>query len=146
MSHPATQNLGNHARWVPAFHFVVGPMLLANLVYSIYLLVRDPNLDNIDGAVVATALVILFLLVRNFATTLQDRIIRLEEQLRFERLFPDDLRSRIPEFTRAQFVALRFASDSELPVLARAALDQRITDTGAIKQMVKEWRADHLRV
>ncbi len=70
-------------------------------------------------------------------------MIRLEEQVRFERLFPDDLRTRIPEFTRDQFVALRFASDIGLPSLAREVLDQRIHDRSAIKQMIKEWRADH---
>jgi hypothetical protein len=155
MSHPASQSLNNHARFVPLFHFVAGPILLLNFIYSIYVVVvamGTPGanhaagvVDSIDGALVAVALIALFITVRGFATTLQDRVIRLEEQVRFERLFPTDLRTRIPEFTRDQFVALRFASDGELPVLARAVLDQRIHDRNAIKQMVKEWRADHLR-
>lgn len=145
MSQVELQNLKNHARYVPLFHFVAGPILLVNLIYSIVLAVRVPIWDNIDGALVGFALVVLFLFARQFTVTVQDRVIRLEEQIRFERLFPTDLRSRIPEFTRDQFVALRFASDSELPMLARAVLDQRIHDRSAIKQMVKEWRADHLR-
>jgi hypothetical protein len=146
MSQVASQNLKNHARYIPLFHFVAGPILLINFVYSIVLAIRVPIWDNIDGALVGLALVILFFAARGFATRLQDRVIRLEEQVRFERLFPTDLRTRIPEFTRDQFVALRFASDSELPTLAREVLDQRIHDRNAIKQMVKEWRADHLRV
>lgn len=146
MSHPAPQDIKNHARFVPIFHFVAGPILLVNFIYSIVLVVKDASWDNIDGALVGLALLILFAVVRAFATTVQDRVIRLEEQVRFERLFPEDLRMRIPEFTRAQFVALRFASDGELPTVARAVLDQRITDKGAIKQMVKDWRADHFRV
>jgi hypothetical protein len=145
MSQVELQNLKNHARFVPLFHFVAGPILLVNFIYSIVLAVRVPIWDNIDGALVGFALVVLFLSARGFAVTVQDRVIRLEEQLRFERLFPADLRTRIPEFTREQFVALRFASDGELPTLARAVLDQRIHDRSAIKQMVKEWRADHLR-
>ena len=145
MSQPALQDVKNHARYIPLFHFVAGPILLVNFVYSIVLAVRVPVWDNIDGALVGFALVVLFLAARRFVTTVQDRVIRLEEQLRFERLFPADLRSRIPEFTRDQFVALRFASDGELPTLARAVLDQRIHDRDAIKQMVQEWRADHLR-
>lgn len=128
-----------------AFHFVAGPILLINFVYAIVLVVKDTTWDNIDGALVGFALLVLFFTARVFATTVQDRVIRLEEQLRFERLLPDDLRLRIPEFTRGQYVALRFASDGELAMLARTVLDQRITDQGAIKQMVKEWRADHLR-
>jgi hypothetical protein len=138
--------MSNHARYVPLFHFVAGPIFLINLIYSIVMAIRNPVLDNIVGVLVSFALVALFLTVRRFATTVQDRVIRLEEQLRFERLFPDDLRNRIPEFTRDQFAALRFASDSELPDLARAVLDQRIHDRDAIKRMVKAWRADHLRV
>jgi hypothetical protein len=145
MSHPASQDLRSHARYVPLFHFVAGPILLANFVYSVVLVFREMSWDNIDGVLVGFALLILFFTARAFATTVQDRVIRLEEQLRFERLFPDDLRMRIPEFTRTQYVALRFASDAELPLLARTVLDQRITDKGAIKQMVKDWRADHLR-
>ena len=146
MSQVASQNMKNHARYIPLFHFVAGPILLVNFIYSIVLAVRIPIWDNIDGALVGVALLVLFFAGRGFATTLQDRVIRLEEQVRFERLFPADLRSRIPEFTRDQFVALRFASDGELPTLARAVLDQRIHDRNAIKQMVSEWRADHLRV
>ena len=146
MSHAPSQDLQNHPRFVPLFHFVAGPILLINLIYTIVITIRYPILDNIVGLLVAFALLVLFLSARRFATTVQDRVIRLEEQLRFERLFPDDLRSRIPEFTRDQFVALRFASDHELPTLARAVLDQRIHDRSAIKQMIKEWRADYIRV
>lgn len=145
MSHPATQDLKSHYRWVPWFHFVAGPILMVNLVYSIVLTVKSASWDNIDNALVAVALVLVFLASRLFANSVQDRVIRLEEQLRFERVFPADLRLRIPEFTREQFVALRFASDHELPELARVVLDQRLTDKGEIKKMVKEWRGDHLR-
>ena len=145
MSHPAPQDIKSHARYVPLFHFVALPLLMINLVYSIVLVVKSATWDNIDNALVAVALVIIAFSARVFALAVQDRVIRLEEELRFSKLFPDDLRMRIPEFTRTQFVALRFASDNELPALAREVLDQRITDKGTIKQMVKEWRADHLR-
>ncbi len=145
MSHPAAQDLKSHARWVPWFHFVAGPILLVNLVYSIVLVVKSASWDNIDNALVGVALLLVFFGARTFATAVQDRVIRLEEQLRFERLFPAELKMRIPEFTREQFVALRFASDHELPELARAVLDQRLHDKGEIKEMVKEWRGDHLR-
>lgn len=145
MSHPPRQDMKNHSRFAPLFHFVAGPILLVNLIYSIVAAVRTPVWGAILDVLVGFALVVLFLSVRAFVTTVQDRVIRLEEQLRFERLFPDDLRMRIPEFTRDQFIALRFASDTELPALARTVLDQRIHDRTAIKLMVKEWRADYLR-
>jgi hypothetical protein len=155
MSHPAAQDMKSHARYSPLFHFGVLPILLVNLIYSTYTLsmaLRTSGanhtaevLDNLLNFLVAFALASFAVLARRFALTVQDRVIRVEEQLRFERLFPADLRNRIPEFTRDQFVALRFASDSELPTLARAVLDQRIHDRGVIKQMVTEWRPDHFR-
>jgi len=75
----------------------------------------------------------------------QDRVIRLEERLRCERLLPADLKPRIAEFTVSQLVALRFASDAELPALARKVLDEKISERKPIKQLVKNWRADYLR-
>ena len=60
-------------------------------------------------------------------------------------LLPPDLQPRINEFTAGQLVALRFASDGELPALARQVLEQRLNNRKAIKQLVKEWQADHLR-
>ena len=93
----------------------------------------------------AAALLLLSFYARQFAVTVQDRVIRLEERLRFQRLLPEDLKPRIPEFTVGQFVALRFASDAELPALARKVLTDNLTDGKAIKQLVQNWRADHLR-
>jgi hypothetical protein len=60
-------------------------------------------------------------------------------------VLPADLVARIPEFTHKQLVALRFASDAELPALARKVLDERLTDGKAIKQLVRDWQADTLR-
>ena len=97
------------------------------------------------GLVVAVSLILMYWYMRVFAVTVQDRVIRLEERLRMAALLPTELQRRIPEFSPEQLVALRFASDGELPVLARRVLDEKIADPKAIKQMVREWRADHLR-
>ena len=70
---------------------------------------------------------------------------RLEERLRYERLLPADLQARSGEFTTGQFVSLRFASDAELPALARKVLDERLTKRKAIKQLIKSWKPDYLR-
>ena len=61
-------------------------------------------------------------------------------------LLPADLKPRIGELTVAQLVALRFASDEELPALVRQVLDEKLTERKEIKKRVKSWRADHLRV
>jgi hypothetical protein len=80
-----------------------------------------------------------------FALSVQDRVIRLEERLRCERLLPQDLQARIVEFEPGQLVSLRFACDAELPALARKVLDEKMTDRKAIKQQIKNWRSDYLR-
>jgi Family of unknown function (DUF6526) len=79
------------------------------------------------------------------ALRVQDRLIRLEEQLRYARVLPADLQPRIGEFTIAQIVSLRFASDAELPALARKVLDGKMQDRKAIKQMIQNWKADYVR-
>jgi len=76
--------------------------------------------------------------------TLQDRIIRQEMRLRLEHLAPEDL-TEMAELSLGQLIALRFASDDELPSLARQALDEKL-DPRQIKQRVKDWQADYKRV
>ena len=142
----AEQNFANHPRIVPLFHYFVLPALTLNFGWSIYRLEHWRHwADGIIGVLTAVALLLLAFLARLFALTVQDRVIRLEERLRFERLLPEDLKVRIPEFTCGQFVALRFASDAELPALARKVLGDNLTDRKVIKQLVQNWRADHLR-
>ncbi|HXU19154.1 MAG TPA: DUF6526 family protein, partial [Verrucomicrobiae bacterium] len=68
-----------------------------------------------------------------------------EMRLRMQQLLPPDLTPRIPEFTVSQLVALRFASDAELPDLARRVLQENLTERKAIKAMVRNWQPDHLR-
>ena len=82
---------------------------------------------------------------RHFALRVQDRVIRLEMRLRLAQLLPADLRPRINELTPKQLVALRFASDEELPDLVRTVLVDRITDGRAIKKMIRNWQGDYLR-
>ncbi|GAC1702590.1 MAG: hypothetical protein NVS9B4_08300 [Candidatus Acidiferrum sp.] len=76
---------------------------------------------------------------------MQDRVIRLEERLRCQRLLPPGLQPRIGELTEGQLVALRFASDEELPGLTQRVMDEKIVGRAAIKKLVKNWKADHLR-
>ena len=97
------------------------------------------------GVLMALALIVGFFSARLFALSVQDRVIRLEERLRYQRLLPADLQLRIEEFTVAQLVSLRFASDAELPALARKVLDEKLNERKAIKQLVKNWKPDYLR-
>jgi len=140
------QNLANHTRFVPPFHMFVLPVFLINLVWTIYRVVKiGATFESVFAVVMAVALILFALFARLFALTVQDRVIRLEMRLRLAELLPAELRSRISEFTVAQLVSLRFASDAELPALARKVLDEKLNDRKAIKQLVKDWQGDYLR-
>jgi uncharacterized membrane protein YciS (DUF1049 family) len=142
----AEQNLANHGKFFPAYHFFVVPVMAINLIWSIYKLwVTAFSWDGVERVLLALGLALGFLTTRVMALKVQDRVIRLEERLRYDRVLPADLRPRIGEFTVSQLVSLRFASDAELPALARKVLDEKMTERKAIKQLVKAWRPDYLR-
>jgi len=142
----AEQNFASHGRFFPPFHFFVAPVMLLNLVWSIVRLWRQGfSWDGSERVLLALGLTVGFVSARLMALKVQDRVIRLEERLRYERLLPAELKARIGEFTVDQMVALRFASDAELPALARKVLDDKMSERKPIKQMVKNWRPDYLR-
>jgi hypothetical protein len=140
------QSYSNHTKWDPKFHFVVFPILLVNVFYRVYeMLESEINFAMAWEIVVALALLILMFTVRIYALKVQDRVIRLEERLRLERLLPEASRSRIGELTEAQLIGLRFASDAELPALMEDVLKTQM-GTKQIKQAIKNWRPDEFRV
>ena len=145
MANQKPQSFKNHTRLVPPFHQFVLPVFLVNLVYRLYVLRFGISFRTVFEVFMAAALIVFALYARLFALTVQDRVIRLEERLRYERLLPADLKARAGEFTVSQFASLRFASDAELPALARKVLDDKMNERKAIKQMVKTWKPDYLR-
>lgn len=145
MSEKRPQTYANHAKLVPLFHYVVMPLLLINLVLAVAGLLDGITLGSLNRVGTGVAMLLTALFARVFALKAQDRVIRLEERLRMERLLPDDLKPRIDDVSTAQCVALRFAGDDELPDLVRRALDEK-ADQKTIKQAIKTWRADYQRV
>jgi len=139
------QNFENHSRLVPPYHMFVIPIFLINFIWRLVQLKDGISFASIMNVLLAIAFVILVLYARLFTLTVQDRVIRLEMRLRLERLLPADLRSRIPEFTVAQLISLRFAGDEEMTVLARQVLDEKLNDRKSIKRRIKNWQADLLR-
>jgi uncharacterized protein DUF6526 len=139
------QSFKSHAKFVPAFHFFAVPVITADAVWLTSGAFSRPAVDTIIAALTGWALVTMCFVARIFALTVQDRVIRLEMRLRLRELLPADLQPRIPEFTHGQLVALRFASDRELPALARRVLDEKLRDKKAIKALIQDWQADHLR-
>lgn len=145
MERPYAQSADNHARIIPGYHGVTFGIFVVNLAWALYRVATAFSWESVLELLLAFALLALFFYARLFALTVQDRVIRLEMRLRLERLLPDNLRSRIAEFTVDQLVSMRFASDEELPDLARRVLDERLTDRKTIKKLVRNWQGDFLR-
>jgi Family of unknown function (DUF6526) len=139
------QNFENHTRLVPPYHMFVIPIFMINFIWRLVQLKDGVTFASIMNVLLGVAFVILVLYARLFTLTVQDRVIRLEMRMRLERLLPVDLRSRIPEFTVAQLISLRFAGDEELAALARQVLDEKLNDRKSIKRRIKNWQADILR-
>jgi Family of unknown function (DUF6526) len=145
---PAPQNLKNHARLYPPFHFFILPMLLLNIIFSIYATIHHwPEHHILFLWWIAMSLVLFMMagFARGGALKVQDRIIRLEERLRLATLLPAEDRAHINELSVGQLIALRFASDEELPALVRKTLTQNL-EPKAIKQSIVNWRGDYHRV
>ena len=138
------QTFANHRRNRPiylALYFV----FFLNILWTSYRAVAAPSMDTAMAAVTAIALGLLCFYARVFALTVQDRVIRLEMRLRLRELMPAAMHARLHELTHKQLVAMRFASDEELPSLAERVLRDNLHDSRAIKEMIQTWQADHLR-
>jgi len=145
MSKHAPQNLKNHARFDPLFHFFLAPVLLANLIVAIVHLVRHPHFFPAWLAVLSLAAFIALFKVRMYPMKVQDRVIRLEERMRLQALAPTEWHTQIYHLTEDQLIGLRFAADDEVVELAKHALEHNL-NRKQIKERIRSWRADNWRV
>jgi hypothetical protein len=143
---PPAQSFERHARMVPLYHYVATAFLMIPTVYFGWVAVTDFSVGALMLFLFGVGVVVLGFFARTFPLGVQDRVIRLEERLRLERLLPDDLRGRALEITTDQLIALRFASDEELAELVRRVLGGELRERKSIKQAVRSWRADHQRI
>jgi Family of unknown function (DUF6526) len=140
------QTYETHVRYHTPFHFVMMPLAMLNLIWSLVALYREQGLPELKDLLIAFLLVLIGFLTRISALKAQDRVIRLEEQLRYQRVLPADLAHRAEALKTGQMIALRFASDAELPSLVQQTLDGRFAKTKDIKLAIQQWRGDYLRV
>lgn len=140
------QTYATHHRWYWPYHFVIVPILTANLAFAIAGAARTPSWAAVWNAIVAAALILLGAVARQQSLTVQNRVVRLETQLRLARVLPPALAQRVGELRTRQLIGLRFASDAELPALVQRCLDGELTTSRAIKQQVVQWQGDYLRV
>ncbi len=139
------QNYKNHVRWYPLFHFVLTPLLALNLIWQIAMLLQERTWDRAENLVVAMVLIIISSTARLQALKVQDRVIRLEESLRYKGLLSDELAEKAGQLSLGKMIALRFASDEELPELIQRTLNGEFKNNKELKHAIKNWRGDHVR-
>jgi len=145
MAEKKPQTFANHARLDPLFHFFVLPVFALSTLAAIVLFLWHPSLHSGWRFVLLAASTVAVFKVRLYALRMQDRVIRLEERLRLASVLPEPMRPRIPELTEGQLIALRFASDAEVPKLAERALAEKLSRAD-IKKAIQTWRPDYWRV
>src|SRR5688572_28111917 len=134
------QTYANHVYRATAWTVTVSVAVIALLTLMFYAWEERTYVSFALVALAGTVLSALSL-VRVFALRLQNRIIRLEMQLRLARLGREqDLRT----LAMPQIVALRFASDAELAALIDRTMSENLP-ADAIKRAVQDWQGDHLR-
>ncbi len=139
------QNFKNHIRLVANYHGVAFLLILAGLVGSIINLLHSDASSHYSAALLVVVFLVLSLLfwyARAFALRAQDRAIRAEENFRYFILTGKPLDKQL---RMGQIIALRFASDEEMPALAKRAVDEKMSQK-EIKMAIRNWRADHHRV
>jgi transcription elongation GreA/GreB family factor len=97
---------------------------------------------------VALSLIFILMVIaaRLQALKAQDRLIRLEERLRYTRLLPPELAAQAMTMRTGTTIALRFASDDELEKLVTQVLNGELTTSKEIKRAITNWNGDYLRV
>lgn len=145
MSENKPQSFANYKRRQPPFHFFVVPVLITNLIVVIVYLALHPGLLAAWLLIVSAALLMLAFLARINPIKVQDRLIRLEEHLRLTSLLSGPTKSRISELTERQLIALRFASDAEVPLLDEETLRDKLGPR-EIRKRIQNWRPNRFRV
>jgi hypothetical protein len=140
------QTFANHTRWQPPLHYFVLPVMLINVFWAVIVFVKDPNRNSGWWIVVSLALLVLVFFVRLNPLKAQDRIIRLEEKLRYQQILSPALYQQTSALDPGQIIALRFAGDDELEELVSAVLAGKFAKNSDIKRAIRHWRADTFRV
>lgn len=143
---PEQQTYANHTRWYPLVHFVITPILLINLFWAAVCVVMEFEWFRVQYLLLSFGVALLSLAARLQSLKAQDRVIRLEERLRYREVLSPELANRAAGLRTGQIIALRFASDEELPALVERTLNGDFASTKEIKLAIKNWRGDHLRV
>src|SRR5687768_8871141 len=140
---PDTQNYQNHTRWFPLVHFVIFPLLTINLIWAIASVAMEFDWNRVQYLLLSTTVVLMAFAARLQALKAQDRVIRMEERLRYTSVLQPEIASIAYQLRASHLIALRFASDEELPDLVRRVSSGELPTSKEIKLAIKEWRPDY---
>ena len=141
----APQSLKNHARMDPPYHLILFAVYVVNLIFAVVHANHHRDFPAAWYLFLSAIALVPILKIRMYPLKVQDRVIRLEERLRLQALAPAEWHAQIYKLTDDQLIALRFASDEEVVELAKQALEHNL-NRKQIKERIKIWRADDLRV
>lgn len=139
------QDYASHRRWNPLVHFFCSPVATVCLILALQQLGRTRSLVAVWMVLASAVLIVLNLAARGQALRVQDRVIRLEMRLRLADVLPPALRERANALELRHLLALRFASDAELPALVERVLAGELSAPNDIKRAIRDWQADELR-
>ena len=142
MARPQTgQNYANHVHRPVSYAltFLVGTV--AFIMFARAALRAGFDAPSLAPLLLSLTVLMGLFVMRSYALALQNRIIRAEMSARLARLGRS---IDTPGLTLSQVIALRFASDAELPALMDRAIAEKLT-AKQIKQAVTDWQGDYLR-
>ena len=137
----AEQNFANHRQRAPLW-LVAALFALTGFCVMALAAIQQPGWFTFGLLSMATSLMCAVVMARSYALRVQNRIIRLEMQVRLATLGRG---ADLATLEMPQVIALRFASDAELPALIDRALAERLT-SDQIKRAIGSWQGDYLRV
>src|SRR5258708_37082064 len=107
---------------------------------------RPPRSTLFPYTTLFRSLLVLAFLSRVNAIRVKDRVIRLEELLRYQKVLTAELLQKSEALSKGQIIALRFAPDEELSSLVWQVAEGNLSKPVEIKKAIKNWRGDTLRV
>ena len=137
-----TQTFENHAHR-PRAAAVAGFFVLAAIIgLTLRWFEIGGRLSFAAGlAGVVGAEIMLVVISRTYITKLQDRIIRLEMRVRGVSVLTTEQQGLLAQLGIKQVVALRFASDAEMPTLVARAARENLSPPD-IKRAITSWTPD----
>jgi hypothetical protein len=144
------QSYSNHSRYHPIYHFFLLPATVLFICLSLYLFVQKAIHQEewalgiyylLAGAMAATIVALL----RYYPLRVQDRLIRAEIKIRYMASTGTPLNGIEKNLRTSQMIALRFASDEELPRLIEQTVQEELS-AKEIKKRIKKWKSDHQRI